>query len=94
MAKAKVIRIADNSGLRRRQSVMRIWRNDITGMEPGSCVAIRFVDEYTRNGAHAGRVRYYIVDGIAFDDDYAAQRGRHTVTLRKAEGGKADGGLS
>lgn len=88
--KSKTLNIADNSGTRRRNPMLRIWRNDITGMEPGSVVSIRFTDDYTRNGINKIRPRKYIVVDIKFDDDYARERGRHTVTLRKEEEGRGD----
>lgn len=83
MRKQKILNIADNSGLRRRNPVIHIWRNDITGMEPGSVVMVRFTDDYTRNGHRDVKLRKYVVLDIKFDDDYARERGRHTVTLRK-----------
>ena len=38
----KRIKVADNSGTRRRQEKLHIWRNDITGMEPGSTVEVEW----------------------------------------------------
>lgn len=84
--KQKTISVADYSGTMRRNPVMRIWRNDVTGMEPGAVVMVRFTDDYTRNGINKIRPRKYIVVDIKFDDDYARERGRHTVTLSRAEG--------
>ena len=79
----KVLTVGDNSGTRRRNPELRIWRNDITGMEPGAVVWIRFVDDYTKAGLQRVKRRKYTVVEIKFDDDYARQHGRHTVTLRR-----------
>lgn len=84
----KTLNVGDNSGTRRRNPELRIWRNDITGMEPGSIVEVRFTDDYTRAKVSKIKPRKYTVVEIGFDDDYARKRGRHTVTLRK-EGGAA-----
>ena len=81
----KRITVADNSGTRRRQEKLHIWRNDITGMEPGSTVEVRFADEYVRNGCKKQTFRKYVVEGIKFDDEYAEKKGRHTVALRRIE---------
>ena len=88
MRKQKILNIADNSGLRRRNPVIHIWRNNITGMEPGSVVMVRFTDDYTRATVSKIKPRKYTVVEIGFDDEYARKKGRHTVTLRK-EGGAA-----
>lgn len=81
----KVLTIADNSGTRRRNPKLCIWRNDTAGMEPGSTVWIRFVDDYTRNGVERVKRRKYTVVEIKFDDDHARKMGRHTVTLRRED---------
>ena len=86
--KQKTLTIADNSGTRRRDPELRIWRNDITGMEPGSVVEVRFVDDYTKNKVHQIKPRKYTVVETKFDSDYARERGRHTVTLRREGEGK------
>ena len=79
----KTINVADASGARRNAPKLHIWRNNITGMEPGTVVMIRFKDEYTQNKIEKVKPRKYTVVEIKFDDDYARQRGRHTVTLRR-----------
>lgn len=84
----KVLTVADNSGTRRRSPELHIWRNNITGMEPGTVVAVRFTDDYTRYGAKKVKTRKYVVAEIKFDSDYARERGRHTVTLRREGEGK------
>lgn len=79
----KVLTVADNSGTRRRNPELHIWRNDITGMEPGTVVAVRFTDDYTRYGMQKVKTHKYVVVEIKFDSDYAREHGRHTVTLRR-----------
>ena len=81
--KIKKIVIADNSGIRRRKKVLHIWRNDITGMQPSSVVELQFVDDYTKCGCKKRNGHKYMVECIKFDDEYARNRGRHTVTLRR-----------
>ena len=84
----KTINVADASGTRRNAPELHIWRNNITGMEPGTVVMIRFTDEFTRNKVEKVKPRKYTVVEIKFDDDYARQRGRHTVTLRREKEAK------
>ena len=86
----KRIKVADNSGTRRRQEMLHIWRNDITGMEPGSTVEVWFDDDYTRNGCRKQTFGKYVVEGIKFEDEYAEKRGRHTVALRRIEVGEKE----
>ena len=82
----KTINVADASGARRDRPELHIWRNNITGMEPGSVVMVRFTDEYTRAKIEKVKPRKYIVVGIKFDDDFARRLGRHTVTLHREKG--------
>ena len=87
MKKQITIKVADNSGCRRKQPQINIWRNNIEGMEPGSLVTVYFYDDYTVNRCRTSKPHAYQVVGYKFDDEYAKQRNRHTVTLRKVDGG-------
>ena len=82
MKTQKILTVADNSGTRRCGPVLRIWRNDVTGMEVGSVVLVRFTDEFRQKTAP----RQYVVTEVGFDDAFARRIGRHTVTLRKSGG--------
>ena len=86
--KIKFIKVADNSGTRRKADLLAIARSKVSDFErPGLVVGVYFEDDYVRNGCRPRELFYYKVRDIRLDNP---RNNMHIITLKKCHSTKSN----